>query len=160
MRKAIIISCLLVLLSTTLVFAQNERKGTITATFGIGGGFGTIVETASQFSFLFDLNLISRTGFTICVSDIVSIRPGTLGPSQNLMFGVGYTHMRDKWNIGGAIIAAPTSQDVLLGGKINGGYFFTDDIGITGAVTYRQTVGITSDLHMFDVFTGISIKPF
>ena len=156
--KKIIISCFLVLLYSSLVFAQNERKGAIVGTFGIGGGFGIIVETAPQFSFIFDLNLINKTGLTLCLTNIVSTRSGSLGPSQNMMFGAGYTFMKDRWDIGGAIIAAPTSQDILLGGKINGGYYFTNNIGVTGIVTYRQTAGIVSDMFMFDIFAGVSLR--
>ena len=92
------------------------------------------------------------------MTNIVSVRSGALGPSQNAMFGIGYTYVRDKWNIGGTVIAVPTSQDLLLGGKINSGYFFTNNIGVSGIATYRQTVGIVSDLSMFDVFAGISLR--
>jgi len=91
---------------------------------------------------------------------IVSARQGALGPSQNLMFGAGYTFMRDNWYVGGALIAAPTTMDLMLGGKINGGYFFTNDLGVTSIVTYRRTAGISGGglLSMFDVFAGISIR--
>jgi len=160
MKKTIIIFFLLGLLSSSLAFAQSEKKGTIIGTFGVGGGVGTIVETVGQFSFIFDLILVNQTGLTLCLTDIVSIRSGALGPSQNIMFGIGYTYMRDKWNIGGTLIAAPTSQDLLLGGKINGGYYFSNNIGVTGTLTYRQTVGIVSDMSMFDIFAGISVKFF
>jgi len=158
MKKVIIVFCLLALFSSSFAFAQNERQGTIIATFGVGGGVGTIVETASQFSFLFDINFIHQTGFSLCLTNIVSTRSGSLGPSQNLMFGFGYYYMKDRWNIGGAIIAAPTSQDLLLGGKINGGYYFTNNIGVTGTLIYRQTIGIVSDLSMFDAFAGVSLR--
>ena len=159
MKKVIVIFCLLVLVSS-LAFAQSENKGAVIGTFGVGLGSGTVVEPASQFSFILDLNLISKSGFTLCLTNIVSTRSGSLGPSQNMMFGAGYTFMKDIWNIGGAIIAAPTSQDILVGGKIKGGYYFTDDIGVTGIITYRQTVGIVSHLSMLDVFAGISIRLF
>jgi hypothetical protein len=158
--KKLIVFFIFFILSSSFAFAQNEREGTIIGTFGVGIGVGTVVETASQFSFLFDLNLINRTGFTICLTNIVSVRSGALGPSQNLMFGVGYYCIRDSWNIGGAIIAAPTSQDLLLGGKINGGYYFLNNIGVTGTIIYRQTIGIVSDLSMFDAFAGISLRFF
>ena len=158
MKKVIIISCLLVFWSSFFAFAQSERKGAVIATFGIGGGFGMIVETAVQFSFIFDLNLVNKTGFTLCLTNIVSTRSGSLGPSQNMMFGLGYHYLRDSWNIGGAIIAAPTSQDILLGGKINGGYYFTNNIGVTGIVMYRQTAGMNMDMSMFDIFAGISLR--
>jgi len=159
MKKAFFLSCLLVLLSSQ-AFAQNERMGAIIGTFGLGGGFGTTVETAPQFSFIFDLNLISRTGFTLCLTNIASNRQGSLGPSQNMMFGAGYNFMRDRWSIGGAFIASPTSMDIILGGKFSGGYFFTNNIGITGIITYRRTAGISWDLSMFDVFAGISVRFF
>ena len=158
MKKVIAIFCFLIWFSSSQAFAQSEKRGIIMGTFGIGGGFGTIVETAPQFSFIFDLNLINKTGLTLCLTNIVSTRSGSLGPSQNMMLGAGYTFMRDRWNIGGAVIAAPTSQDLLLGGKISGGYFFTNNIGVTGIATYRQTIGIASELYMFDFFAGISLK--
>ena len=160
MKKTIVIFCLLVLLSSIFAFAQNEREGTVIGTMGIGGGFGTIVETIPQFSFVFDVNFVSKTGFTLCLTTIVNARQGALGPSQNLMFGAGYTFMRDNWYVGGALIAAPTTMDLMLGGKINGGYFFTNDLGVTSIVTYRRTAGISGGglLSMFDVFAGISIR--
>ena len=131
MKKAVIVFCLLALLPSSMVFARSEKKGTIMGTFGIGGGVGTVVETASQISFILDLNLINQTGLTLCLTNIVSVRSGALGPSQNIMFGIGYTYVRDKWNI-----------------------------GVSGIVTYRQTIGIVSDLSMFDVFAGISLRFF
>ena len=159
--KKIIIVCLLIYLSS-LAFGQTENKGNIIATFGLGGGVGTIVEAAPQFSIIFDLNFISQTGFTLCLTNITSTRPGALGPSQNMMLGAGYNFLRNKWNIGGTLIASPTAQDLLLGGKINGGYFFTNDLGVNVIVTYRQTAGIIADsgLSMFDAFAGISIRFF
>jgi len=53
-------------------------------------------------------------------------------------------------------------MDLMLGGKINGGYFLTNDLGVTGIVTYRRTAGISGGglLSMFDMFTGISIRFF
>ena len=159
MKKAIIFSSLLFLLSS-FAFAQAEKKGTLIGTFGVGGGCGTIVETVPQFSFIFDLNLISKPGFALCLTDIVSVRSGALGPSHNLMFGLGYAYVKDSWNAGGTLIASPTAQDLILGGKIFGGYYFTNNIGLTGIVTYRHTVGIVSSMSMFDAFAGVSIKLF
>ena len=159
MKKTIIVFCLMVLFSCSLVFAQSEKKGTITATFGIGAGFYTIMETLPQLSFLLDLNIISKTGFTLCLSDIISIHSNIT--SQNIIFGAGYNYLRDKWNIGGTIIVSPTLYDLMLGAKINGGYYFTDDIGVNGIVTYRRTAGLgVSSFSMFDVFAGVSVRPF
>jgi len=159
MKKIIIVFCLLILFSGSLAFAQSEKKATITATFGVGIGFCTIMETSPQLSFIFDLNIISKTGFTLCLTDFISVHSNIT--SQNIMFGAGYNYVRDKWNIGGTILASPTLYDLMLGAKINGGYYFTDDIGINGIVTYRRTAGLgVSSFSMFDVFAGVSIKPF
>ena len=159
MKKVIVIFCLMFFLSYSLAFAQSEKKGTITATFGIGAGFYTILETTPQFSFLLDLNVISKTGFTLCLTDIISVHSNM--SSQNIMFGAGYNYIRDKWNIGGTIIASPTLYDLMLGAKINGGYYLTDDIGVNGIVIYRRTAGLgVSDFSMFDAFAGVSVKPF
>jgi hypothetical protein len=156
MKKAIIIFILVLLPS--LAFAQSERNGTIIGTFGLGIGSITTVETEVKVSLAFDLNLISRTGFTLCFTDIIGVGGG--GFSQNILFGAGYNFLRDKWYIGGALLFSPTAMDLIIAGKINGGYFFTDDIGITGILMYRQTTGISWDLSMFDVFVGVSVRLF
>ena len=159
MKKVIIFSGLLILLSSAGALAQDERKGTITATLGFGIGFSTTVETATQLSVILDLNFISRTGFTLGLDNTWSYRGGAAGPTQNIMLGAGYTFIRDDWNIGGMFTISPTAFDLLLGGKIKGGYYFTDDIGVTGIIMYRRIAGIFSDhLSMFDVFIGPSIR--
>jgi len=158
MKRAIIAFCLLVFLSSFSVFAQTERRGTIMGTLGLGGGFSVITETEPQFTFIFDVNFISKTGFTLCLTNFAGIH--TTGITQSMMFGAGYTFKRDIWYIGGTLMVAPTFTDVLLGGKINGGYFLTDDIGITGIITFRRTAGIASSVTMFDVFAGVSIRFF
>ena len=63
MKKIITITLLLIVLSSSLAFAQNERKGTVIGIFGIGGGFGTIVETTGHFSGILDLNFISNSPY-------------------------------------------------------------------------------------------------
>ena len=159
MKKVIIISCILVLFSSALVFAQSERKGTLIGTFGIGGGFSTTIQTAPQISLMVDLNLISKKGFTVCFADAAGIRFSIpIAFSQHIMLGAGYHYMKDRWNIGGALLFSPMSGDLLLAGKINGSYYFTDDIGVTGIIMYRQTANINWQLSMFDVFAGISIR--
>ena len=159
MKKAFIIFCVLFFLSSSLVFAQNEGKGTIIGTFGLGGGFRTTVERVPTMSILFDLNLISKTGFTVSLTNVMSFNfAGTF--SNNLMFGPGYHFMRENWYIGGALLVSPSPIDLIFGGKITGGFFFTDDIGVTGGLIYRRAAGFSWDLSMFDVFAGISIKLF
>jgi hypothetical protein len=159
--KKVIIFYIFLFISSAIVFAQNERSGTIIGTFGTGGGFAKTVETTGMFSFVFDLNLVSRAGVTLCLADIIGFS-STLGwVSQNIMFGAGYHYMMDRWNVGGAILLSPTAQDMLLAGKINGGYYFTDNIGITGMLIYTRTVtGIHWDISMFNAFAGVSVKLF
>ena len=157
MKKVIIISCILVFFSSSLAFAQSERSGTIIGTFGLGIGFSTTVETKAQFSMVFDLNLISRTGFTICFSNVIGL-DGRGFPSQNILIGAGYHYMRDKWNVGGALLFSPMSMDFMFGGKVNGSYFFSNDIGITGILMHRRSANITWEMSMFDLFIGASIR--
>ena len=158
MKKIIIISCIIALLSASLAFAENERNGNIIATIGFGAGSTTRVQTESNISFILDLNFISKTGFTICSTNIVGIHPAGGVSSQHIMFGAGYHFMRNRWNIGGAFLVSPLSMDVLFGGKINGSFFLTDDIGITGIFLHRRSGGITWEMSMFDVFVGASIR--
>jgi hypothetical protein len=156
MKKAIIFSCILVLISS-YAFAQSEKKGTVIGTLGLGASVNTTVETKTLISLLFDLNLISKAGFTLCLTDVMGFTFGG-SFSQNIMFGAGYHYMRDKWNIGGALLFSPTAQDMIIAGKIDGGYYFTDNIGITGIMMYGQTTGLGWDLSMFNIHAGVSIK--
>jgi hypothetical protein len=66
--------------------------------------------------------------------------------------------MRDKWNIGGGLLFSPTAQDMIIAVKIDGGYYFTDNIGIIGIMMYGQTTSLGWDLSMFNIYAGVSIK--
>ena len=157
--KKLIIVFYLVIFYSSLAFAQNENKGTISATFGVGGGFYKIMEIKPQFSFIFDINFISKDGLTLSLTDIISVHSNRT--SQNIIFSVGYTYVRDNWNIGGTIGATPTLDDLMLVGKINGVYYFNHNIGISSLITYRQTTGMgASSFSMFDVFLGASTRFF
>jgi len=157
MRRVIFIFCILFLFSSSFAFSQNEKNGSIIGTFGIGAAFNTTVETKTLISFVFDLNLISKAGFTLCLNDITGFT-FTGDFSQNIFFGAGYHYMRDKWNIGAALLFSPALQDMIIAGKIDGGYYFTDNIGISGIMMYGQTSGLGWDLSMFNIFTGISVR--
>ena len=156
MKKVIIFSCILIFISS-YAFAQSEKKGTVIGTLGIGASVNTTVETKTLISMLFDLNLISKAGFTLCLTDVMGFSfAGDF--SQNIMFGAGYHYLKDKWNIGGVLLLSPTAQDMIITGKIDGGYYFTDNIGITGIMMYGQTTGLGWDLSMVNIFAGVSIK--
>jgi len=156
MKKVIILSCIPILISS-YAFTQSERKGTVIGALGLGASVNTTVETKTQISMLFDLNLISKAGFTLCLTDLMGFT-FTGDFSQNIMFGAGYHYMGDKWNIGGALLFSPTTQDMIIAGKIDGGYYFTDNIGITGIMMYGQTTELGWDLSMFNIYAGVSIK--
>ena len=159
MKKAIFISCVMVLLSSSLAYAQSESKGTIIGTLGAGVAFRTTVEPETLGSIIFDLSLIHKTGFTLCLTDVTVF--GAAGVSRYLMPGAGYHYMRDKWNIGGAFLAAPMAGDILIAGKINGAYYFSNNIGITGAFLYSRVGGFMDyDFSMFNIMTGVSIRGF
>jgi hypothetical protein len=159
MKKGVMLSCMFGLVSS-LAFAQSEKSGTIIGTFGLGPSFNTTVETKNMVSMLFDLNLISKAGFALCLTDVINFSfRGDF--SQNIIsFGAGYYYMRDKWNIGAAVLCSPTAVDMIISGKINGGYYFTDDIGITGTLMYGQTLGFGWDLSMFNIYAGVSVRLF
>jgi hypothetical protein len=144
-----------------MVFAQGERNGTIIGTFGLGGGFTETVETTGMFSFVFDLNLISKAGVTLSFTDVAGFSSALGWVSQNILFGGGYQYMRDKWNVGLSILLCPTGMDMLIGGKIDGGYYFTDNIGLTGVLVYSRTlVNAHYEMSLFNVFMGVSVRPF
>ena len=149
----------MVFLSSSLAFAQNEKKGTIIGTFGAGIAFRTTVVPETLGSVIFDLNLIHKKGFTLCFTDVTVF--SFAGVSTHIMPGAGYHYMRDNWNIGGAVLITPMAGDIMLAGKINGGYFFSNNIGITGTLMYSGVAGIMGfDFSMFNVFAGVSIRFF
>jgi hypothetical protein len=161
MKKVFIVSCVLLLLSASVVFAQSNRSGAIIGTFGLGGGFTETVETAGMFSFVFDLNLISKTGVTLSFTDIAGFSSSLGWVSQNILFGGGYHYMREKWNVGLSVLLSPTGMDILIGGKIDGGYYFTDNIGLTGVLVYLRTLtNAHYDMSMLNSFVGVSVRPF
>jgi hypothetical protein len=60
-----------------------------------------------------------------------------------------------------SIIFCPTGMDMLIGGKIDGGYYFTDNIGLTGLLVYSRTlVNAHYDMSMLNAFMGVSVRPF
>ena len=157
MKKTIIISLTLVLLLPSLAFAQSERMGTIIGTLGAGVASRNTVEQETLGSVIFDLNLISKPGFSICYTDVTVFSPA--GTSRYIMPGAGYDYLRDKWYIGAAVQIAPMAGDLLITGKINGGYFFSNNIGITGTFMYSRVAGLMSyDFSMFNIFAGVSIR--
>ena len=159
MKKVIIISCIMVFLSSSLVFAESERKGTIIGTLGMGIASRTTIEPETLGSVIFDLNIISKIGFTLSLTDITVF--GIAGTSRYLMPGAGYYYMMDKWNVGGAIHVAPMAGDLLIAGKINGGYYFSNNLGVTGTIMYSRVAGMMGfDFSMFNAFAGISIRLF
>jgi hypothetical protein len=157
MKKLIIIFCVSVLMSS-FAFAEGGKKGSIIGTFGLGVSFDTTVETKTLVSMVFDLNLVSRAGFTLCLTDVIGFSfRGDF--SQNiLLFGPGYHYMKDKWNIGVSLLGSPTAVDMIIAGKIDGGYYFTDNIGITGLLMYGRTTGLGWDFSMANVYAGVSIR--
>jgi hypothetical protein len=157
MKKAIIILLTMFFLFPSLAFAQNERMGSIIGTLGMGIAARTTVETEALGSVIFDLNLIHKTGFTLCLTDVTVF--SAAGTSRYLMPGTGYNYLRDKWSIGGAVLVAPMAGDIMIAGKLNGGYFFSNNIGITGILMYSGVVGLMSyDFSMFNAFAGVSVR--
>ena len=157
MKKAIIISCIMVSLFSSLAFAQSEKKGNIIGTLGAGLASRKTVEQETLGSVIFDLSLIHKTGFTLCFTDVTVF--GIAGTSRYIMPGAGYNYMKEKWNVGSAVLVAPMAGDLLIAGKINGGYFFSNNIGITGILTYAGVAGMMGyDFSMFNAFVGVSIR--
>jgi hypothetical protein len=135
MKKVFIVSCVLLLLSVSVVFAQTNKNGAVLGTFGLGGGFTKTVETTGMFSFLFDLNLISKAGVTLSFTDVAGFSSVLGWVSQNIMFGGGYHYMRDKWSVGLSILLCPL-------------------------VYPRTLVNAHYDMSRLNAFMGVSVRPF
>ena len=157
MKKVIIISLIMVLLSSSLVLAQSERKGTIMGTLGVGVASRTTVEQETLGSVIFDLKLINKTGLALSYTDVTVFSPA--GTSRYIMPGAGYDYIKDKWYVGVMVHIAPMAGDLLIAGKINGGYFFANNIGLSGILMYSRAAGLMSyDFSMFNFFAGVTLR--
>jgi hypothetical protein len=64
-------------------------------------------------------------------------------------------------NVGLSIVLCPTAMDMLMGGKIDGGYYFTDNIGLTAVFVYLRTLtNAYYEMSMFNAFAGVSVRLF
>jgi hypothetical protein len=129
MKKILLFLVLAVIIAGS-VFAQ-ARKGYIKPTFGFG--FATISqsgysETGAAMSF--DIDFVSSIGLTLGVQNLFTFSDWGLNMHP---FGAGYTYTADRWGVGGKFMVVPTSLvDGGIGFDVNGTYWFTEYIGITG----------------------------
>jgi len=155
--KKVIISFMMFLVFSSFVFAQSERMGSITGTLGMGIASRKTVEQEALGSVIFDINLINKTGLTLSFTDVTAF--GIAGTSRYLMPGAGYNFMRDRWSIGTVIHVTPMAGDIMISGKINGGYYFSNHIGITGTLMYGKVAGLQGyEFSMFNAFLGVSTR--
>jgi hypothetical protein len=138
------------MLFETNVFSEEIKSGSIIGNFMIGGstissdGYGVGVVFTG-----FDIDLISKGGVQLTFGDMVNVNFEN-GVYQNLYFGCGYHFVKDKFHVGGSLIFVPDGNiDLMLGTKIDGGYFFTKNLGISALLLFSGGI-----MHKYILFGG------
>lgn len=161
MNKKIYIALFSLLLLVFSAFSAYsfEREGTAIGTFGFG--FSTISgknNSTTSAALGFDLDLISKIGIAVTLGDMVSFEFDKY--IYNFpYFGLGYRYVADKWDLGLSVLCVyhGLASDAFVAGKINGGYWFTNSLGITLTGMYGVTT-TSYKLSLFSLRTGISVR--
>jgi hypothetical protein len=154
MKKAVLFLVLAVII-TGGVSAQ-ARKGYIKPTFGFG--FATVSQDGYRETGVaesFDIDFVSRIGLTLGVQNLFMFSDWGLNMHP---FGAGYTYTAKRWEAGGKFLVVPTSMvDGGIGFDVNGTYWFTEYIGITGILDlYLGMAG--NGGTAFSMRGGLSLK--
>jgi hypothetical protein len=125
----------------TNVFSQEIDKGSIIGNI-LFGSSGVLNENYNTGFFYtgFDIDLISKEGVQLTFGQIVNISM-EIGVFQNFYLGLGYHYVKNKYHVGGSLVLIPDgNMDGLIGIKANGGYFFTNNLGISANLIYAHAV--------------------
>jgi hypothetical protein len=154
------------------VYAQQAKTSLVgTLTLGVGNDSvyapGESVKTALWLPFGFDLKIISRYGAGLAAGDVLYFSMNMFNSNEDMnhpYFGLGYWYFWKKWMVGAALLCFPVyiadvPADELIAGKLEGSYFFLDEIGVTLQFIFGGTSGWspTRDWHVSSAL-GISMK--
>jgi len=156
-KKFFLIFVVLALLGTGGLFAQNN--GYVKPTFSLG--FTAASEEKESLTLVtmgFDIDFVSYLGLTLGTQFTMSWKTGEIGPDEASFyaFGGGYTYDAGVWSAGGKLMAIPWG-DGGIGFDINGTYYFTEAIGVTGIMDIYFGVGTISWMA-FSLRIGLSVK--
>ena len=118
-------------------YAFNDDGETLTA-------IGVDIDYVNSFGLTFGLQ-----GFMVWNSNIAE----TFVP-----IGIGYTYTANAFSVGGKIMVLSHQNQGAIGADLNGTFMFNKSIGITGAVSYYQSIGDTNDYSIFLLRLGISTR--
>jgi hypothetical protein len=125
----------------TNTFSQETDKGCIIGNIVLGGS--SIINEGYNTGFFyagFDIDLISKEGIQLTFGQIVNISM-EIGVFQNFYLGLGYHFVKNKYHVGGSLVLIPDGNlDGLIGIKANGGYFFTNNLGISTNILFAHGV--------------------
>jgi hypothetical protein len=152
-KKTFFVVLLLAVLVVGGISAQ-EKKGYIKPTFGVG--FFT-ADSISGAALSLDVDFVNRFGLTLGLQDLMAWNSGE-GIINPVGFGVGYTYDGRKWSLGGKLMVMPFEvlEDGAIGFDINGTYWFTENLGITGIMDIDFLTEY--DTTLFSMRVGVSLK--
>ena len=159
MKKILLTILILVLISAGSIFAQSG-EGFIKTTFGFGyqqysedGG-----DDMSSNLFFADIDVINSFGLTVAFQGIM-VWGGDFDSDEAytvIPIGIGYTFVRDKWNVGAKFMALGGVGGGMkaLGFEASGNYWFFGDLGLGAAFNFY----FAEDATMWLVRAGVSMR--
>ena len=160
MKKMLLVVLILALISVGSIFAQSG-EGFIKSTFGFGH-CQVMPDSGDNMDvnvFFADLDFVNSFGLTIGIQGVM-LWGGDLDSAAGVTeipIGIGYTFARDKWCVGGKIMAA----GFLVGGgakafgfEVGGSYWFLSDLGVSTAFNMYFPEEVT----VWVLRAGISIR--
>lgn len=155
--KRLCFALLFVMFFGISLFSQENNSGSIIGNFVIGGS--TVSNSGYSTGFVsigFDIDLVSKAGLQLTFGDTVNISFEN-GIYQNIYFGAGYHFVKEKYHIGGSLVFIPDGNiDILVGAKVDGGYLFTKNIGISALLLF--TGGVMNVYSLFNGGLGLTIR--
>jgi len=165
MKKAVLLAVFAAVVAGG-VFAQEQAggRGYIKPTFGLGfAAYRTEYRnqgsnTEGLFALSLDVDFVNTFGLTFGLQAVMAWSddiPVLAMP----VFGLGYTYSANVWCVGAKLMAVPL-YNAGLGFDINGTYWFSQNIGITGIMDIYFSVNDIDgyERSVFSMRVGLSTR--
>ena len=153
-RKIALILLLLVFMGIGSIFAWESGYTKPTFSFGFSNFWNGSSESGMAFGL--DLDFVAFNGLTFGLQNLIVAddRPDT---DLVTSIGLGYTFTADLWSIGAKLMIT-NFMDTGVGADVNGTFWVSEKLGITGMATYFRGVGDDHDWNILTFRLGISAR--
>ena len=168
-RKIVVLSVILVLTGAAGLFAQEAyikptlsagiavrtlEDGAVDAGVGGGNGYDGHSETYLMAALGLDVDFVSTRGLTFGFHSLNAFG-GEQYAFYFVSFGGGYTYTSQLWSVGAKVMGTP-HRDGGIGLDVNGTYWFSDYVGLTGIMNFYIGLG-EYKWNMFSARVGLSM---